>query len=290
VGGAIVVLALCVFLTVVGYALATPLQDWVHEAPGRFEMAQEKLRTLRKPVEQVSDVAKRLQHVADGPTTQPEQPAIQQGPSALSRFLGAVSLFVSELVEVILMLYLLLASGDLFFKKLLKVVRFPDEKRAAAEVVNDVQSAVLRYLLVNAMVNAGQAIVVALVLWWLKMPNPVLWGVFTFVLEFVPYLGAAAMIIMLSVVAFAEFSNLGHILLVPGSYLAITTLQNNIVSPIAYGNHLKLNPVAVLIGVLFWWFMWGIPGAFLAVPIIATIKIISDRTERFRAVGEFLGE
>ena len=83
---------------------------------------------------------------------------------------------------------------------------------------------------------------------------------------------------------------MGHILAVPGSYLLITTLQNNIVSPIAYGDRLKLNAVAVLLGVVFWWYVWGIGGAFLAVPIIATVKIIACRTEQFAAVGEFVGE
>ncbi|HEY7118276.1 MAG TPA: AI-2E family transporter, partial [Tepidisphaeraceae bacterium] len=92
------------------------------------------------------------------------------------------------------------------------------------------------------------------------------------------------------VIAFATFDSMGHILAVPGSYLVITTLQNNVVSPYAYGQHLKLNPVAVLIGVLLWWFLWGTPGAFLAVPIIATVKIIADHTDTLKPVGEFLGE
>ena len=70
----------------------------------------------------------------------------------------------------------------------------------------------------------------------------------------------------------------------------ITTLQNNVISPYLYGQHLKLNPVAVLVGVLLWWFLWGIPGAFLAVPLIATIKIISDHVDTLKPVGEFLGE
>ena len=99
-----------------------------------------------------------------------------------------------------------------------------------------------------------------------------------------------AMILMLSVIAFATFDHVGHAFAVPGSYLLITTLQNNIASPIAYGRRLKLNPVAVLVGVLLWWFLWGIPGAFLAVPIIATMKIVSDRSDAMKPIGEFLGD
>ena len=69
-----------------------------------------------------------------------------------------------------------------------------------------------------------------------------------------------------------------------------TTIQNNLVSPYLYGNHLRLNPTAVLVGVVAWWYLWGIPGAFIAVPIIAAVKIVADHSEPLRAVSEFLGE
>jgi predicted PurR-regulated permease PerM len=104
----------------------------------------------------------------------------------------------------------------------------------------------------------------------------------------VPYLGAAFMLFILSVVGLATFQSLGHAALAPLAYLLITTLQNNLISPIAYGRHLRLNPVAVLVGVMFWWFLWGIPGAFLAVPLVATAKILGDHVRGLSAMGEFL--
>ena len=124
----------------------------------------------------------------------------------------------------------------------------------------------------------------------LHMPSPVLWGVLTFFLEFIPYLGAAFMLMALAVVGLGTFTNVGHALLPPAAYLVITTLQNNLVSPVAYGHRLRLNPVAVLVGVLFWWTLWGVPGAFLSVPIIAAIKIMGDHIEGLQALGEFLAE
>jgi predicted PurR-regulated permease PerM len=264
----------------------------VSDAPAKFDAAEEKLNKLRRPVEQVSAAAEKVQHVAEGPTTGPSRPtqAAPVVPGVVQGALRTTTRVAGAVVGVVLLLYLLLASGDMFFHKLIKVMpRWPD-KKAAAQTVHEAQSVVMRYLLVTLLINLGQAAAVALVLWLLKVPNPLLWGALTVVLEFIPYLGATVMVVLLSIVAFATFDSVGRIILVPGSYLVITTLQNNVVSPIAYGRRLKLNPVAVLVGVLFWWFVWGIPGAFLAVPIVATIKIIADRTERFKAVGEFLGE
>jgi predicted PurR-regulated permease PerM len=122
------------------------------------------------------------------------------------------------------------------------------------------------------------------------MPHPWLWGGLTVVLEFIPYLGAACMIGLLAVTAFSQFDHLGSILLVPGTYLVIATLQNNLVSPFVYGQRLQLNPVAVFVGVLFWWYLWGIAGAFLAVPFFATLKIVADHIEGLTPVAAFLGE
>ena len=237
-----------------------------------------------------SGAGKASQSSAPAPAPVPPQLPSPAGPGIAAGFLGTTTTIVGGVTEVLVLLYLLLAADDLFFRKLLKVMPTVRDKKVAGEVVDEAQSVVMRYLWVTLLINLCQGTIIALVLWWLGVPGPVMWGLLTVVLEFIPYLGAAIMMVLLSVVAFATFDSMGHILAVPGSYLLVTTLQNNIVSPLAYGDRLKLNPVAVLLGVVFWWYVWGTPGAFLAVPLIATIKIVACRTERFAPVGEFLGE
>jgi predicted PurR-regulated permease PerM len=237
-----------------------------------------------------SGTGKGSQSSGQAPAPVPPQLPSPAGPGVAAGFLGTTTTLVGGVTEVLVLLYLLLAADDLFFRKLLKVMPTVRDKKVAGEIVDQAQSVVMRYLWVTLLINLCQGTIVALVLWWLGMPGPVMWGLLTVVLEFIPYLGAAIMMVLLSVAAFASFEGMGHILAVPGSYLLITTLQNNIVSPLAYGDRLKLNPVAVLLGVVFWWYVWGTPGAFLAVPLIATIKIVACRTDRFAPVGEFLGE
>lgn len=289
---AVVVLGIIFVMLALAWSLSGPAQAWVQEAPARLGAAEEKLGRFKRPMQQVNEVAKKIEQVAE-PTTGPSKAAAPppSPPTGLAgRFLGTTSKIVGGIVEVLVLMYLLLATGSLFPQKLIKVIRAFRDKKMALEVVDETESVVARYMAVTALINLCQGALVGVVLWWLGMPNPLLWGCATFVLEFVPYLGAAAMVLALSVVAFASFDNFWHIAAAPGSYLFITTLQNNIVSPYAYGNKLNLNPVAVLIGVLLWWFLWGTGGAFLAVPIIAAFKIISDRVEGLQAIGEFLGE
>src|ERR1700716_394796 len=107
--------------------------------------------------------------------------------------------------------------------------------------------------------------------------------------NFVPYLGALTTIAITAIVAAATFPSIGHALLVPASYFALATLEGNFITPWILGRRLTLNPVVVFLGVTFWGWMWGIPGALLAVPMLAMFKILCDHMEPLAPLGEFLG-
>ncbi|HEU4700577.1 MAG TPA: AI-2E family transporter [Gemmatimonadales bacterium] len=277
------------------FTAAGPVRAWAERLPATLQAAQGKLRRLRRPFEEMNRAAQRVERAAAGEreggrAPAPATPAAPAGPGVLARVFGTTAALVAGLVEVLLLLYFLLASGDLFLRRLVRALRQPHDKRIAVRVARDVEAMISRYLLATLLINLGQGACVALTMLLLGMPQPLVWGGLTVVLEFVPYLGGALMIILLAVVAVATFDAPGRILLAPGLYLLITTLQNNFVSPLVYGRRLALHPIAVFLGVLAWYLLWGIAGAFLAVPILAALKAWADRTERFAVVGEFLGE
>jgi predicted PurR-regulated permease PerM len=288
IGALIVLVVVLGILGAGGAALAAPAREWVAQAPQHVKEAEARLRQLRKPVQQITQAAERMEGAVGGggQSAQGSAGSSSAAPQAVASLFGSTAAFVGGVVEVLLLTFLLLASGDLFLQKLLHV--FPGERSAALKVTRDVEDAVSRYMVANAVINLGQGLVVALAMALIGLPSPPLWGVLTFFCEFVPYLGAAFMLFLLSVAGLATFQGIGHAALAPLAYLLITTLQNNLVSPLAYGRHLRLNPVAVLVGVMFWWFLWGIPGAFLAVPLVATAKILGDHVRGLSAMGEFL--
>jgi predicted PurR-regulated permease PerM len=109
-------------------------------------------------------------------------------------------------------------------------------------------------------------------------------------LEFIPYLGAATMVGLLTITGLTTFPGIGHALLAPICYSAITMLQNNVLSPFVYAGRLKLNPLAVMVCVLFGWFIWGVAGVFLAIPIAATLKALGDQVPRLAPLGQVLGQ
>jgi predicted PurR-regulated permease PerM len=295
VGATIVVILALAAAGAAGFALSMPVRTWVAKAPQSMAAARERLARLRRPVQQLDQAAAQLQNAGQeapqgtsgAASAPPAAPAA--APGLLKRVLGTTTSLVATAVEVVLLLWLLLASGDLFHEKLVKLLPAPSDKRAAAKVANDTETAVAGYLVATALINLGQAAAVGLAMWLIGMPDPVLWAVLTFALEFIPYLGGAIMVGLLAIMAFTTFTGVGRILAAPGSYLAISTLQNNLVSPLVYGRRLRLNPVAVFVGVLFWWTLWGVPGAFLAVPLIATAKVLGDHLPTLRPLGEFLG-
>jgi predicted PurR-regulated permease PerM len=158
------------------------------------------------------------------------------------------------------------------------------------DIARATESTVSAYLTTTLLVNLVEGSMVALVLWLLGMPSAVLWGVLVFFLEFVPYLGAATAVVVLSVAGLTTFDQVGRAMLVPGSFLAINLLQANLVTPVLLGHRLTLNPVAIFTGLAFFYWIWGVPGAFLAVPLLATFKIFCDNIESLAAIGEFLGQ
>ena len=211
-------------------------------------------------------------------------------PSLFAQLVGRATTVLAGLLQVIVLVYLMLAAGNMLFPKLVKLLPAPDDLRTATDILNRTESMVANYLTVTALINVGQGIAVGLAMWAIGMPDPFIWGVVTFVLEFIPYLGGVIIVGLLLIDGFSVFSGLGQVLLAPAIYLVISTLQNNVVSPYAYGNRLKLNPLAVMIFVLFWWFIWGIPGVFLAIPIAATLKVLGDQLPSLKPLGELLGE
>lgn len=212
------------------------------------------------------------------------------GPSSITYALGVAGSLIGEFIEVVLLALFLLAAGSAWKQKLAQSVETPAQQNATTETVGQMREVVSRYLLVTALINVGQGVVVALALNWLGYSSPMLWGVLTFALEFVPYMGGLVVVALLIVVGLAGGRGFPLVFAGPAAYLAVTTLQNNVLSPILYGKHMKLNPTAILLSLMLWYMLWGVAGAFLAVPILAAFNVFAARTTSLKPLSIFLSE
>jgi predicted PurR-regulated permease PerM len=287
-GAGIVIVVLLGVLTFGAYRLAPAASAWLARAPESLATLQQKIQPLRGSVEKVTKAAEQVEQATD---MDKETPQVEiKGPSLTQQFYGGTTALLSAALVVIFLTYFLLAAGDLFLQKLVAVLPQLKDKKTAVHIVRETEEQVSLYLVVTTMINAGVGVVTGVALALLGMPNPVLWGVIAAVLNFVPYIGGLVNTVILALAAFLTFEDIGQALLVPVVFTIINVLEGNLITPWILGKRMRLNTVAVFIGLVFWWFLWGIPGAILAVPMMATIKIACDHIESLRPIGEFLAE
>jgi predicted PurR-regulated permease PerM len=164
------------------------------------------------------------------------------------------------------------------------------DKKKAVAIARETEASISTYLFTVAVVNVVLGLAITLVMTLIGMPNALLWGTLAAVAEFIPYIGATVLLATLTMAGLTTFESIGHALLVPGAYLVVNLIQSQFISPMILGRRLTLNPVAILVGLVFWWWLWGVGGAFIAVPLLATLKIFCDHIESLAPIGEFLGK
>jgi predicted PurR-regulated permease PerM len=288
-GAALVIVGLLGTAGVAVYGLVGPAREWGAKLPASMREAENRLRKLRTPVEQVSKTAEQVEQVAKVDNGAKTQEVVVKGPTLTERLFGTTQTLIASAFEVVILLYFLLAAGDLFLQKLIKVLpQFRDKKKAVA-IARETEASISTYLVTVTLVNLALGLAVGIVMFLLKMPNPLLWGALAALAEFIPYLGASAVVTLLTLAGLVTFEQVGHALLIPAAYLGVNVLQSQLLAPLILGRKLTLNPVAIFVGLVFWWWIWGVPGAFIAVPLIATFKIFCDHIEALAPIGEFLG-
>jgi predicted PurR-regulated permease PerM len=286
-----------------GIALETPVRQLGATIPESVAAARAKLGRLAQPLRRLGSGApapapSSSPRPAPSPSTGPEagstggksEGAAPSSEGLVGRAVGVTTSLIGELVEVILLALFILAAGNGWSRRLKEAVRSPERATKIAETAAEMESVVRRYLVVTLAINVVQAVIITVALWLLDVPSPLLWGMLTFLAEFVPYLGGMIMIGLLVVTGLATDQGLLRAILPALMYFAVTTLQNNVVSPVLYGRGLRLNPTAILLAVMVWWAMWGVAGAFLAVPLLACFRIYASRSQRLRPAAVFLEE
>lgn len=287
-GAAVVVIVMLGVIAFGVYQLTPAATAWVARAPESMATIQRRIRPLQKPVEQVTKAAEQVEQATDMDKKTPQVEI--KGPSFTRQVFGGTTAMLSTSLVVIFLAYFLLASGELFLQKLVGVLPNLKDKKTAVRIVRETESQVSTYLVVTTLINIGVGVVTGVALAVLGMPNPILWGVIAGVLNFVPYVGGLVNTVILALAAFLSFEETGRALLVPIVFTVINILEGNLITPWILGRKMRLNTVAVFVGLVFWWYVWGIPGAIMAVPIMATIKIACDHIDSLRPVGEFLAE
>ncbi len=289
-GAALVMLVLLGGLGHGAWLLSGPAGEWLDKAPSSLKDVAWKLRAIKKPIEEVRKATQQVEKLTvleDGEKTVEVE---VKEPSMTRTLLVSTPIVLAELGICLVLLYFLLASGDNFLRKLVRVIPRLQDKRMAVEIARRIQRDISSYLFTIALINVGLGIAVGTALYFLDMPNPALWGAMAAALNFVPYLGALMGFLVVGVVAVLSFNDLSQAALIPAVYLGLTTLEGQVITPLIVGRRLALSPVVVFLSITLWGWLWGIPGMLLAVPLLAMFKIICEQVEPLQGIAEFLGD
>ena len=291
IGSALVIVAACALVGFLTSEFSGPLSAWLEKIPETGAELQAKARPLRRyfdRVAAVSEQVEKLTKLQSANKNEPQKVELKQS-SLLDAVFSGTSKFVFTLLVVFVLLYFLLASGDLFLTKLVHVLPTLSDKKKAVQIAREIEKNISKYLFTISVINTGIGVLSGLLFWAYGIPNPALWGALAGLLNFIPTVGALSVAVLITLVSVTTFSSFSHAALVPLSFLGLTVSVGTFVSPLIMGRGLTLNPVVIFLGLSFWGWLWGIPGALLAVPMLAMFKIFCDHIKPLAPIGEFLG-
>lgn len=282
--GLAIIAALCLFLYGLFMAFAIPLEEWSARVPEVLEKLRQVAFWIEGPLKQLHDISREVQEAAKA-GSQDLEVSVNEG--VVTRFLSSAPAIFGQCLIFIGTFYFFVVSRSRVRAGVLAFAPTRPARLRLARIMRDTESSLSRYLMAIAIVNVGLGIATGLVMWILGLPTPALWGALAAVLNFVLFLGPAAMVVILGGVALITFDSLSAVLLPPAAFIGLNLLESQFVTPTVLGRQLVLNPLIVFLSLAFWLWLWGPVGAFLAVPLFITGAIIlyhslpEDRRDAF---------
>jgi predicted PurR-regulated permease PerM len=284
---AAIVMAVVALLAGAGvYALSGPARDWLQRLPQSGAKIDTMLSSIKRPFAQIQQATEELASTTAGKPSTP--PRVQVAtPSLTERLVGGGAQVLATISVVFVLVYFLLSAGDTFLRKLVSVVPTFRDKKRTVEIIRSIERDISFYLIMMLIINVGLGLGVAVITGVLGIPDPLLWGAVTVVLSFAPYVGELAVAVTLFIASMITFDTLGSALIAPAAYLLLMSTVHLAV-PFIVRRRLLLNPVAIFIGIMFLGWIWGILGALLAVPLLASFKTVCERVAYLSPIAAFL--
>ena len=283
-----VILMLFGGITGLAFALSGPVSVWVGKIPEAVPRLEEKMSFLTKPLATVQRTSEQVEKLAESPGVGRGSVTVK-GPTLRSLLVTGTQAILTGVLTLVLLLFFLLISGDQFLRRLVESLPTFADKKKAVEISNEIERHISGYLLTISLINAVVGVATGIAVYLLGLSDPILWGTVAFLLNYVLILGPITCGAIIFLAGLLSFDTAWQAMLPAGAFAAIHFVESSSITPILLARRLTLNPVIIIVSLVFWYSMWGVAGAFLAVPLLGTFKIICDRVGPLMVIGHFLG-
>jgi predicted PurR-regulated permease PerM len=286
--------ALLAILLVVGAlvgfvaALSVPAATWAEKLPEGIPRLEAHLVVLKRPIDALQKVIQQAEHVAEAPGKADPTVSVRRDLGITGKLFAGTRAVLDGLFTTVLVLYFLLVSGEIFLRRIVEVLPNFADKRQAVDISQQIEADISAYLVTITVMNAAVGVATAVAMYLCGLGDPLLWGAAAFLLNYVPILGPLFGTVIFLLAGMLSFDSLWWALLPPALYFGIHLVEGETLTPMLLARRFTLNPVLVILSLVFWFWMWGVPGAILAVPMLAILKIVSDRIRPLKALGHVL--
>jgi len=273
--------------------LSQPVQSYAKDAPQIMRDVEWKLRGLNSAMDNMAKASEEVEKLADGgkSTTRSEpERVIMDKPSLLQNAVANTPVIIAQLVMTLALLFFMIASGDMFYEKIIQASPTFSDKRRALKIMFQIERKISRYFLTITLINACLGIAIGMVLYLAGMPNPAVFGVMAFVLNYIPFLGAVSGAAVTFAIGIVSLDTVGEAGLMASIYLGMNAVEGQLITPYAVGRSLRLNPVVVFLMVAFWGWAWSVIGMVIAVPMLITLRAFSEYVPTLRNLSIFLSD
>jgi predicted PurR-regulated permease PerM len=269
-------------------ALSVPAATWAERLPEGIPRLEAHLVVLKSPIQALQKVIQQAEQVADAPGPKGSIIAVRRDLGLTGALFAGTRAVLDGLFTTVLVLYFLLVSGDIFLRRIVEILPKFSNKRQAVDISQQIEEDISAYLVTITAMNAAVGIATAAAMYLCGLGDPLLWGATAFLLNYIPILGPLFGTSIFLLAGMLSFDSLWWALLPPALYFGIHLVEGETLTPMLLARRFTLNPVLVILALVFWFWMWGVPGAILAVPMLAILKIVCDRVRPLKALGHFL--
>ena len=286
----LVVLGVAVLYLAGVLTIAQQGQTWLAKAPDMVKRVQAMLPQEQGPLSHLTQTTDAVRQLAqpEGDSAETPVPVEVRSSEPTATVLGTSGQFLAASLMILVLTFFLLAYSDLLVKQAIESRATFADKKAVVTSLHQVEHGISTYLATVTVINIGLGIVTAFVVWMLKIPNPILWGLMAAVLNYVPHVGALVCQVILFFVGAVTHESLWHGAGAAAAFFVLTTVESYFITPIVLSKSLQLSPLAVILSVLCGGWLWGIAGGLMAAPLLTVVKIVCDQFESLKPMSILL--